>query len=204
MEHKLVELVRSHMSSSAGSLADGPAGTLFPLLKRQIHQADIGTDRSGMICSGEQTVAFFLFHGEEHIRLVAEIIAGLDDSSVQRELEWSSGGVRIVPAGTRRVLHEQEWSYYEALRDRPRIAIVGAGHVSLALSRMMDELGFRVEVYDDRSGLNTWHDNTFAQQRTLVEYARIAEHLPADPELYVVLASFGQSAINLDEIAAPN
>lgn len=181
MEKKLVDLTLELFDRDGG----------FPLLKRQIHQADIGLDRSGMICSGEQTVAFFFLHGEDHIRLVEGIIAALEDSSVSRELEWSSGGLRVVPAGTRRVLGEREWSYYEALREWPRIAIVGAGHVSLALSRIMDQLGFRVEIFDDRPGLNTWHDNTFAQQRTLVEYARIAEHLPDDAELYVVLASFG-------------
>ena len=163
----------------------------FPLLKRQIHQADIGKDRSGMICSGEQTVAFFFLHGEEHIQLVADLIAALDEPSKPREMELSSSGIRIVPAGERPAFGELEWSYYEALRAQPRIAIIGAGHVSLALSRLMDQLGFLVEIYDERQGLNTWQANTFAQQRRHVDYAHISEHLPEDPELYVVLASFG-------------
>ncbi len=38
----------------------------------------------------------------------------------------------------------------------------------------MDQLGFRVEIYDDRQGFNTWDANTYAQQRTVVDYARIA------------------------------
>ncbi|MEZ4807558.1 MAG: XdhC family protein [Flavobacteriales bacterium] len=72
--------------------------------------------------------------------------------------------------------------------DRPRIAIVGAGHVSLALSRQMDLLGFHVTVYDDRKGLHTWHANSYAKEN-FVDYAEMSTHLPGDPELYVVIAS---------------
>jgi xanthine dehydrogenase accessory factor len=190
MEHKLVELVRSHMSASAGSPAGDPAGSLYPLLKRQIHQADIGKDRSGMICSGEQTVAFFFLFGVEHQHLVEGILAAFDDPTKALDLEMSSTGLRIVPTGHDPTARELSWSFREPLRSQPRVAIVGAGHVSLALSRLMEQLGFRVEIYDDRPWLNTWHANTFAQ-RTVVEHARIAEHLPEDPELFVVLASFG-------------
>ncbi|MBX2973258.1 MAG: XdhC family protein [Flavobacteriales bacterium] len=217
MEKKLVELAHTRLAhrlgvtgSSSGALAAGsssrdpaevreardPAEVLdsegsFPYLKRQVHQADLGKDRSGMICSGEQTVAYFFLHGEEAIQLVADILAAFDDRERPQELEFSSTGIRIVAAGERRTLNTDEWCYYEALRTQPRIAIVGAGHVSLALSRQMDQLGFHVTVFDDRQGLNTWHANTFAQERKLVDYAEMAAHLPSDPELYVVLASVG-------------
>ncbi len=70
MEHKLVELARTLFERNDG----------FPLLKRQIHQADIGQDRSGMICSGEQTVAFFRLHGEDDRRLVERILQAMDDA----------------------------------------------------------------------------------------------------------------------------
>ncbi len=181
MEKKLVDLTYD-LFDREGS---------FPHLKRQIHQADLGKDRSGMICSGEQTVAYFFLFGEQAGILVADIIKALDGHAREQELEFSSTGIRIVDAGMRRTLAEGEWAYYEVLRDRPRIAIVGAGHVSLALSRQMDLLGFRVLVYDDRQGLHTWHANTFAQEKHMVDYARIAEQLPSDPELYVVIASVG-------------
>ena len=220
MEHKLVELARTllagHVAGSsvrdpaevrtvaeetAGSLrsSEDPAEVVvFPLLKRQIHQADIGKDRSGMICSGEQTVAFFLLSGDENLHMVREILASLDNTASPCDLKMTSVGIRIVPMGRNSTDIEVAWSYREPLRAQPRVAIVGAGHVSLALSRMMYQLGFRVEIYDDRPWLNTWQANTFAQQRIVVEHARIAEHLPDDPELFVVLASFGYRT---DEIA---
>lgn len=181
MEKKLVDLTYD-LFDREGS---------FPHLKRQIHQADLGQDRSGMICSGEQTVAYFFLFGEQAAALVAEILQAFEGPKGAREIEYSSTGIRIVDTGTRRSLTEAEWAYYEVLRDRPRIAIVGAGHVSLALSRQMDLLGFHVIVYDDRKGLHTWHANTYAQEKHVVDYAHMTAHLPSDPELYVVLASVG-------------
>lgn len=181
MEKKLVDLTADLMDRENS----------FPFLKRQVHQADIGKDRSGMICSGEQTVAGYFLYGQGAIELVASIIAAYDERSDPRELEFSATGIRIVPAGERRALAPDEWCYYEVLRDHPRIAIVGAGHVSLALSRQMDLLGFHVTVYDDRKGLHTWHANTYAREKHVVDYARMIEHLPDDPELYVVIASVG-------------
>ena len=181
MEHKLVELARS--------LADRDGA--FPLLKRQIHQADLGQDRSGMICSGEQTVAFFRLRGDADRLLVERLVAAMEEPPSALELELSASGIHIVADGRTMQPSPDPWSYREALHAQPRIAIIGAGHVSLALSRVMDQLGFRVEIYDDRQGLNTWDANIFAQQRTLVNYDRIGDHLPDDPDLYVVLASFG-------------
>jgi xanthine dehydrogenase accessory factor len=181
MEHKLVELARTLLERTDG----------LPLLKRQIHQADIGQDRSGMICSGEQTVAFFRLHGPDDLHAVERILAAMDAAASSLELELSSLSIRLVPIGSHVQGSEDAWSYREALHAQPRIAIIGAGHVSLALSRVMDQLGFRVEIYDDRQGLNTWDANIYAQRCTVVDYARITEYLLDDPDLFVVLASFG-------------
>jgi xanthine dehydrogenase accessory factor len=198
MEKKLVEFAQT-MLRAAGSSSRDPAEDLepaevpsgFPFLKRQVHQADIGQDRSGMICSGEQTVAGYFLHGQDAIELVGNIIAAFDDRVQPSELEFSSTGIRIFPAGERRALGPDEWCYYETLRDQPRIAIIGAGHVSLALSRQMDLLGFHITVYDDRKGLHTWYANTYAQAKHVVDYAQMAALVPSDPELYVVIASVG-------------
>lgn len=181
MEKKLVDLTYDLFDR------DGS----FPYLKRQIHQSDLGLDRSGMICSGEQTVAYFFLFGEQAAALVAEIIQAYEGPEGAWEIEYSSTGIRMVESGARRILTQGEWAYYEVMRDKPRIAVIGAGHVSLALSRQMDLLGFHVSVFDDRKGLHTWHANTYAQEKHVVDYAQIAALVPSDPELYVVIASVG-------------
>jgi len=176
MEHKLVELART--------LMDKPEG--FPFLKRQIHQAGVGQDRSGMICSGEQTVVFYLLD-EEQRAFCANLMAEMD-AAVPRDLLLTSGGIRL----SSNVLSEAlELIYREPLRVQPRIAIVGGGHVSLALSRAMHQLGFHVHVFDDRDGLNTMRGNAFAHERSCVDYHRITEHITEDPDLFIALVSFG-------------
>jgi xanthine dehydrogenase accessory factor len=185
MEHKLVELARSRMT--------GPHN--FPILKRQIHRADEPVDRSGMICSGEQTVAFI--HLGEHAR-----------STLQRILDHLEHnipiGIRLGPEGLRtgdipdpgrhrsfQVRSEADWIYDERLGIEQRIVILGAGHVGLALSRTMHQLGFHVHLMDDRADLNTMAANEWAHERSVVDYGRIADKITDDPELYVVLVSFG-------------
>jgi len=196
MEHKLVELARSHLA--AGSSVRDPA-VVFPFLKRQIHQPGIGQDRSGMICSGEQTVAFFLLT-PAHASLCVDVVHAMD-AGATKELLLSSKGISIVAGSSSRDPAEEEamkepeeaggWRYREAINAQPRIVIIGAGHVGLALSRSMTQLGFHVHLMDDRTGLNTMEDNAWAQKRSVVDYATIGDVITEDEELYVVLVSFG-------------
>ena len=179
MEHKLVELARSLMHQPQA----------FPFLKRQVHQAGIGKDRSGMICSGEQTVVFYR-NNSTHLQ---DLVNGIDKLSAgtRVDLVMNSVGFHFVPTGDPADDTATTWSYREPMNVQPRIAIVGAGHVSLALSRIMNQLGFHVHVYDDRAGLNTLQANEFAHQRTITDYERLVEHLAEDPEAYIVIASYG-------------
>lgn len=180
MEHKLVELARS--------LFDKPEA--FPFLKRQVHQPGIGQDRSGMICSGEQTIAFFLL-GPKQLAL-CEAIGGAVDAGNADELILSSKGLFITAGPSPALLQEEgSWDYHEPINVQPRIVIIGAGHVGLALSRTMHQLGFLVHLMDDRQGLNTMEANSWAHQRIVVDYDAIDAAVPEDEELYVVLVSFG-------------
>ncbi|MGB3867836.1 MAG: XdhC family protein [Flavobacteriales bacterium] len=193
MEHKLVELARARLAP-AGSSSSDPAGT-SSMLKRQIHRAEEPTDRSGMICSGEQTVAFFPL-GKSQEKLVQEITDSLQKNrSIGLVLSHKGIGTGDLPqASDEKVLHKQDpqhWQYRERLGSMPRIIILGAGHVGLALSRTMDQLGFHVLLMDDRADLNTMAANQWAHARSVVDYANIGNVIADDPELYIVLVSFG-------------
>ncbi|MBZ0205240.1 MAG: XdhC family protein [Flavobacteriales bacterium] len=212
MEHKLVELARRRLASGSrggdpegaiggdpegavGSPPRDPAATILPMLKRQIHRAEEPTDRSGMICSGEQTVAFFQL-GKKEVKLVREVSDGLQHGRTIGLL-LGNEGIRtgdLPRAADDKVLHKQDpehWHYRERLGSMPRIIILGAGHVGLALSRTMNQLGFHVHLMDDRADLNTMAANQWAHTRSVVDYEHIGDVITADPELYVVLVSFG-------------
>ncbi len=199
MEHKLVELARRRLASGSrggdpeGAIGRDPEGAI--ILKRQIHRAEAPTDRSGMICSGEQSVAFFLL-GNDDVKLVRNIT-----HSLQKErtigLLLSNEGIHsgdLPQAQDDKILHKKDpehWHYRERLGSMPRIVILGAGHVGLALSRTMNQLGFHVHLMDDRAGLNTMEANTWAHESSVVDYEKIGDVIAADPDLYVVLVSFG-------------
>jgi xanthine dehydrogenase accessory factor len=206
MEHKLVELAKARMSAAGVGPSSGEShapglphhgkdGSIAPLLKRQVHRAEEATDRSGMICSGEQTVAFF--HLElGQMDLVREILSKLEDHQpVGLLLDQTGMHLDVLPSpGADQLLVREgaeHWHYREQLGSMPRIVILGAGHVGLALSRTMHQLGFHIHLMDDRAGLNTMARNQWAHRRSVVDYHRIGDVVQEDPGLFVVLVSFG-------------
>ena len=179
MEHKLVELARAH-STDPGTA---------PFLKRQIHRDGIGQDRSGMICSGEQTVAFMPLTPASAVTCREVISAMASDAGA--DLVISEKGIRVERPGVVPVREHAGWLFREPLSALDRMVIVGGGHVSLALSRTMKQLGFHVRVIDDRHGLNTMETNSWADTIDVIPYVRIGEHLPEDPRLFIALVSHG-------------
>ena len=163
-----------------------------PFLKRQVHRADEPADRSGMICSGEQTVGFCLIQATQ--RTLIEEIEDQFSKGDHSTLRFDQHGISISGTGNDPKFlqpSETEWAYVEPITDQPRIVILGAGHVGLALSRTMQQLGFHVHLMDDRADLNTMAANQWTHERSVVDYAQISAVIPEDPELYVVLVSFG-------------
>lgn len=171
MEHKWVEYARSLLS--------GPA--FAPFSKLQIHDKSAGADRSGLICSGRQTIAFY--------DLGASLIPLLE-SAVQQPgmvITYTEAGIFAkdpFPSGA-------VWQYADAPAPAFRVYIVGGGHVSRALCEVLSRLDFEIHVFDNREQLNTLLENPFAHCRTVVEYEQLADHIPPGPHSFVVIMSFG-------------
>lgn len=183
MEHKLVELARHQLR----------AGTLTPLLKRQIHRAEESTDRSGMICSGEQTVALVPLWPA-----MLPTIATLEVALATR----ASGYFTLTAAGpavylgaqlaeARRFESGAQWYYQERLDPRETVHLIGAGHVGLACSELLQRLEFRVCLYDDRPGLNTFLQNAFADEKIVGPYEALGTRLAGGPDQYAAIMTFG-------------
>lgn len=180
MEHKLVELCRE-------MLANGP---FQPFLRRQIHQTNIAERKSGMICSGEQTVAFY-YMDQSGMMLTERLFraGGL--------LRLDTDGLSLEPARQLSSRHEclieneSKWSYCEDLTAQNRLYIIGGGHVGYALSGLMSALDFRIELFDDREGLNTFEAVQYVNRKALIDYTKIAEVIPEGDDVFVVVMTFG-------------
>ena len=179
MEHKLVELARSLLEK----------GPFKPFIKVQKHSTEEGHNRSGMICSGAQTIAFYYLDKKDWSWMESL------PSSQGNHLQYSESGVDIFPG---KVLHpqftkqsESIWNFQMPLQLQNEVYVIGAGHVGLAVSQVLSLLDFNIHLLDNRPGLNTMEENTFAHSKKVVDYSTIEEHIPEGENVFVVIISFG-------------
>lgn len=182
MEHRFIGEARQR-------LAEGSP----PFLQRQVHSPEAVEDRSGMICSGEQTFWFQPLGPAD--RGPVDALAALQPP-LAGVLGLDAGGLSFDPSGTRSQRHRfvggAEWRYEEDLGRRDRLHIVGAGHCGLALSQLAVQLDFEVTVYDDRPGLPTFEANAFAHRKVVVpSYHAMGSILPEGDDQYVCVMTFG-------------
>jgi len=182
MEHKLVELAKSKLAE----------GRFDPFLKRQIHKAEAEKDRSGMICSGEQVIAFYFLNRDDEA-----FARAISQSSKKRTLRATQAGLMcdddsaVGAMFNLEITSDTEWSFTEQMDIRNTAYIFGGGHVGLAMSRMMSTLDFRVVVFDDREGLNTIEQNVWADEIRIIDYQKSDEHVEEGEHSYVIIMSFG-------------
>ena len=182
MEHKLVEKARAMLQDNEMKIE----------LMHQYHDKEHATDRSGMICDGNQLNAFIP-------------ITNADEKNIETILQEGLYTIQLSPKGLS--VHEsvsadknhslqftsnKDWLYSEKINQRPVIHIVGGGHVSLALSELMCFLGFYSKVYDDRPGLNTILQNFFANEKIVVtDYEQLGEYITDCKNDYAVIMTMG-------------
>ncbi len=185
MEFKLVEYCKS-------GLLQKP---FAPFIKKQIHQTNILRDKSGMICSGQQTIAFYRLDAAQ-LPLIRQLNSNLW-SKINGQLTLNQQGIFFSPDAdcfekySFCIENDNTWLLTETLGWKPKLYIVGAGHVSLALCRMAAQLDFDLNVLDERPGLNTAPPADLAVYTQLPDYHQVGQYLPEGENSYVVLMSFG-------------
>ena len=185
MEHKLVELSRSLLQKGETNI----------ILKPQIHSADEGKNRSGMICSGNQYVALIPLN-HSYKNLVKKIVTFSKDQTkgylkINPENISFSENSDLSIKKSFQFENEANWSYTEPIKSAEVIHIIGGGHVGLALSEAMSFLGFYVKIYDDRSELNTLEQNRFAHEKIIVDFEKIDEQMDFQESDFVCIMTFG-------------
>jgi xanthine dehydrogenase accessory factor len=183
MEHKLVEMTKLHLKK------ESPSGKLF----RQLHDKS-SSEQSGMICSGEQTIFFY----PVQLKDLASIEAM--NHSVR---QFKNGSLTLNPSGV--FFSEEtpefdfffrsageEFVYIEKTGFRNILHVIGGGHCSLALCKIMRELDFFIRVYDDRKDLVTMLQNDYAHEKfELQDYSELKRTIQGGSSDYAVIMTFG-------------
>lgn len=179
MEHKLAELSRELLAK----------GRFKPFIRRQVHMSEAPKDRSGMICSGEQAIAFY-YLDKTDLATVEEILKDQDSCILYDERGISNAADRESEDDAF-IAGESEWRYVKSKRPESKAYIFGGGHVSLALSELLSKLDFEIHLFDDRPGLNTMEANCFAKTKTLINFEDSAKYISEGDNNYVIIMSFG-------------
>lgn len=184
MEYNMVELARK-------MLKDGKHSSF---IKRQVHDYEAEHDKSGMICSGEQTHAFIPLDSSQS-ELIQRIIKSID-SGKKGTLCLNKVGMSFLVSPMEgspltSIVDADNWGYSEPVGLKDTFYIFGAGHISVPLSQILRMLDFRVVVYDNRADLSTYNSNSFANEKQIIDYHNVAHLVNEGENSYVAIMSFG-------------
>ncbi|MCD4832488.1 MAG: XdhC family protein [Bacteroidales bacterium] len=181
MEYNMVELAKKEAKN----------GNQKAFVKRQVHDTNADKDKSGLICSGEQTHAFIPLD-KSKLDIINRILVKLDIGE-NGTLSLSQDGISfdenkiLADEINYQINDENNWEYTEQLGLKDTIYIFGAGHVSLPLSQILRVLDFKVVVLDDRKDLSTFDNNVYAHQKRIVDYKNIADTVPEGEHSFAVI-----------------
>ncbi|MBD0377240.1 MAG: XdhC family protein [Flavisolibacter sp.] len=186
MEHKFVELTKEKLQSKVAAFA----------VRKQIHDKSAAKNQSGMICSGEQTILLYPVKPEDIVP-IQRIITSLEQNK--------NGILQFTPAGLTfseedsleedfafSFQSEHDWYYQERIGYKNHLFIIGGGHCALAFSRIMSMMDFYIHLYEDRPHLNTFLQNDYVHEKTIIEsYGDLEKLIPGGENHYVVIMTFG-------------
>ena len=185
MEHKFVEMAKEQLRQNAPTID----------VRQQFHDKKAAKNQSGMICSGEQTILLYTVKPEEKTQI---------DQLVESLEFYENGLLRLSPQGIQfsnalaekdyffKMKSEYDWLYEEKTGYKNHVYIVGGGHCSLALSRLLYTLDFYIRIFDNRTELNTLAENCYAHQKTLVnDYTNLKHLVPSGKNHYVIIMTLG-------------
>lgn len=189
MEHKFVEMAKEKLQ---GARDKGKEASI----RRQFHDKSAAKNQSGMICSGEQTN--FLYRVQENdLEAVKNLIESLEKNK-NGLLQLSPAGLSfqkdVIPQTNFHFVFKSEdsWEYKEKTGYKNFLFIVGGGHCSLALSRIVSMMDFYIHLIDNRKGLHTFEENNYVHQKTTVhDYSEITKTIFPGKNHYVIVMTFG-------------
>lgn len=158
-------------------------------IKKQIHKGNI-KNGSGMICSGEQTVAFHLLNKSDIYTV--ENILNCFYNGEKGTLHLTTNSFTFSDAILEnqfkyQINSDKDWHFNEYIGFKETLYIIGGGHVGVAVSEFLVKLGFYVIVLDNRENLNTLENNQFAHEKIVVNYNNINDYIAQGNTTYVAI-----------------
>ena len=185
MEYKFVEMAKAKLKVEADETS----------VHKQIHDKTAPKHKSGMICSGEQTIVIYkIFNTDKaHIEHIIECLHQQQNGTLHLSPAGISFNSKLSPHDFEfKLTSEQDWRYTEKIGFKNQLYIIGGGHCALSFSRIMRMMDFHIHLYDDRSNLNTMEKNEYAHQKHVIkDYGEISSHIPEGKNHYVVVMTFG-------------
>ena len=184
MEKKLIERAKEILQKKQ---------QFKPEIQTLYHRNSSSGEKSGMICSGSQTNLYYLCQPSKDKEAIAKIVSVIE-RDIPASLLIDPSGISVqektVDLAQPKISLTQEsgeWKYEEQLLNRQRIAIFGGGHCSLALSRVMFQLDYYVQVFDTRNEVSTLTQNNYACSVKIIEHYQQAGALIPFPQLTCVV-----------------
>lgn len=146
---------------------------------------------SGVICGGEQTVLLYRCRNSDRklCRQLAESF--LNHAPVVLQVTPAGLGLNPpqVPPGPIEFnrFSNTDWSYQETVGVCKQAYLIGGGHVSLALSRILATLDFDITVIDERPNLDTLNRNTNARRKLNIPYREIQQAVPDGDQVFIFI-----------------
>ena len=174
MEYELVNRAQEILSNK----------NFIPEVHTLNHKKSGSGEQSGMICAGKQTNLYYVCEPEKDGKIVEEIVQVLSESqpaifSISLEgLSLQKQKLDACDFQFSLTQDDNKWHYQEQLKNFNRIAIIGGGHCSLALSRVMKNLGYDVVAFDTRENISTLDQNNFADSIQIIDdYKKAASQI---------------------------
>ncbi len=127
--------------------------------------------------------------GDLEKRVIEEALAAIETEeprTVSFTLDIEKGKLDMMCGGEIGV-------YIEPISPKPKLVILGAGHITKFLAPLMQTVGFQVSVVDDSTDLLQKEKFPGIEDLRLTDMEGFAKDLPSDPRAYIVALARGFS-----------
>lgn len=165
---------------------------------KQVHTEEENELSSGMLCSGEQTMVLYLLD-KTKLPEIEKIIDTLNENG-KVALSFNNKKISVLNNCnlSKPISFEynniDDWNYFEELGYRENVYIFGAGHICLALSELLNKLGFYIHIIDDRDNLEQMVNNVFVNEKSIIDYKDCESVFDNDPNGYIIIMTHSHKA----------